>query len=198
MATVLLMFSVGMHLDVSTLRPAGGLDRADRGVVDGGDVRALAAGAMPFGVGAVGGRDRDGEHVVDGGGDASAAVEAGLFARTGGQAWVCCWCRTCWWWRCSRRSRCSRGWARARPTRAKAGSRSARSAGRLSGGAAGVAVLIAGGKLGLPRLMRLVASGRQDELMLVVAAASWRLGAAVLTGAVGLSPELRAFIAGFC
>ena len=60
----------------------------------------------------------------------------------------------------------------------------------------GVASLIVVGKLTLPRLMRIVAGERQAELMLVVAAAA-ALGAAVLTSALGLSPEFGAFIAGF-
>ncbi len=59
-----------------------------------------------------------------------------------------------------------------------------------------VGLLIVVGRLLLPRLMRFVAAGGNQELMLVVAAAA-ALGAAVLTGAAGLSPELGAFIAGF-
>ncbi|MEQ8770408.1 MAG: cation:proton antiporter [Phycisphaerales bacterium] len=59
-----------------------------------------------------------------------------------------------------------------------------------------VGLLIVVGRLVLPRVMRFVAAGGNQELMLVVAAAA-ALGAAVLTGAAGLSPELGAFIAGF-
>ncbi|GJM18869.1 MAG: potassium transporter KefB [Phycisphaeraceae bacterium] len=61
-------------------------------------------------------------------------------------------------------------------------------------GAVGLLVVV--GRLLLPRVMRFVAAGGNQELMLVVAAAA-ALGAAVLTGAAGLSPELGAFIAGF-
>ncbi len=59
-----------------------------------------------------------------------------------------------------------------------------------------VGLLIVVGRMLLPRVMRFVAAGGSQELMLVVAAAA-ALGAAVLTGAAGLSPELGAFIAGF-
>lgn len=67
---------------------------------------------------------------------------------------------------------------------------------RMSLSVAGVLGLILIGRWLLPRAMRVMASGRQDELLLVAAAAA-ALGAAVLTGALGLSPELGAFIAGF-
>jgi len=59
-----------------------------------------------------------------------------------------------------------------------------------------VALMIAVGKLVLPWFMQQVARGRSEEILLVVAA-SVALGAAVLTGLVGLSPELGAFLAGF-
>ncbi|MFG0305154.1 MAG: cation:proton antiporter [Phycisphaerales bacterium JB040] len=59
-----------------------------------------------------------------------------------------------------------------------------------------VALMIAVGKLVLPWFMQQVARGRSEEILLVIAAAV-ALGAAVLTGRVGLSPELGAFVAGF-
>lgn len=59
-----------------------------------------------------------------------------------------------------------------------------------------VALMIALGKVLLPRFMTLIAKGRSEEILLVIAAAV-ALGASVLTGLVGLSPELGAFLAGF-
>jgi len=61
---------------------------------------------------------------------------------------------------------------------------------------AGIAALVLGGKLFLPRLLEQAARAGSNELMLVVSAAV-ALGAAVLADALGLSPELGAFMAGF-
>lgn len=59
-----------------------------------------------------------------------------------------------------------------------------------------VAALIFGGRLVLPRVLMLLARTVSAEVILVLCAA-FALGAAVLCGALGLSPELGAFIAGF-
>lgn len=59
-----------------------------------------------------------------------------------------------------------------------------------------VGLMIWLGKVLLPRFMTLIAKGRSEEILLVIAAAV-ALGASVLTGLVGLSPELGAFLAGF-
>ncbi|MFT5423501.1 MAG: CPA2 family monovalent cation:H+ antiporter-2 [Phycisphaerales bacterium] len=59
-----------------------------------------------------------------------------------------------------------------------------------------VGLMIVLGKVLLPRFMTLIAKGRSEEILLVIAAAV-ALGASVLTGYVGLSPELGAFLAGF-
>lgn len=198
MATVLLMFSVGMHLDMSTLR-RGAVWIVLTGVLSTAlTCGVLALGAMPFGVGA------------------RSALAIGMALSMSSTAVVMRLLQ-------SRRELFSAhgrtslgvllvqdllvvamlaaipmlaGMGKGGTPDAGEGGQSISSIGGALVALAGVAVLIAGGKLGLPRLMRLVASGRQDELMLVVAAAS-ALGAAVLTGAVGLSPELGAFIAGF-
>ena len=200
-ATVLLMFSIGMHLDMSSLR-RGAVWIVLTGVVSTlATGAAIALGALPFGVPARG------------------AVAIGMALSMSSTAVVMRLLQ-------SRRElytahgRTCLGvllvqdllvvaMLAAIPMLAGMGAGAAHGAGEAvaAGGAitsvggalvalAGVAVLIAAGKLGLPRLMRVVASGRQDELMLVVTAAA-ALGAAVLTGAVGLSPELGSFIAGF-
>lgn len=59
-----------------------------------------------------------------------------------------------------------------------------------------IAALIAGGKLLIPRLLREASRIAGGEVMLVLTAAVG-LGAATLTGSLGLSAELGAFIAGF-
>jgi monovalent cation:H+ antiporter-2, CPA2 family len=59
-----------------------------------------------------------------------------------------------------------------------------------------IAALIAGGKLVIPRLLREASRIAGGEVMLVLTAAVG-LGAATLTGWLGLSAELGAFIAGF-
>lgn len=59
-----------------------------------------------------------------------------------------------------------------------------------------LALLIVLGKLTLPKLMQEAARGASSEVVLVVAAAV-ALAAAVLSGLLGLSPELGAFVAGF-
>ncbi len=60
----------------------------------------------------------------------------------------------------------------------------------------GVTVIILLGRLVLPRVMREAARVAGNEVMLVLAGAS-ALGAGLLTGSLGLSTELGAFIAGF-
>ena len=60
----------------------------------------------------------------------------------------------------------------------------------------GVVVMIAAGRLFLPKLLTLAAKDSTPDVLLVVAGAV-ALGAAVLTGLLGLSPELGAFLAGF-
>jgi Kef-type K+ transport system membrane component KefB len=59
-----------------------------------------------------------------------------------------------------------------------------------------LALMLVVGKLALPRLMLEAAKRSSGEVMLVVAAAV-ALGSAVLAGALGLSPALGSFIAGF-
>lgn len=59
-----------------------------------------------------------------------------------------------------------------------------------------VGLMIAVGQWVLPRVLAEAARDTSHELLLVCAAA-FGLGAAVLTGALGLSPELGAFLAGF-
>lgn len=61
---------------------------------------------------------------------------------------------------------------------------------------AGVLAVVLLGKLVLPRVMVEAAKASSPEVMLVIAAAS-ALGAAVITGVCGLSAELGAFLAGF-
>lgn len=61
-------------------------------------------------------------------------------------------------------------------------------------GAVGLFVIV--GHYALPRLLAEAAHDSSHELLLVCSA-SFGLGAAVLTGALGLSPELGAFLAGF-
>ncbi len=61
-------------------------------------------------------------------------------------------------------------------------------------GAVGLFVVI--GHFALPRVLAEAAKDSSHELLLVCSAA-FGLGAAVLTGALGLSPELGAFLAGF-
>lgn len=60
----------------------------------------------------------------------------------------------------------------------------------------GVVAMIAGGRLILPRLLTFAAKDASPDVLLVVAGAV-ALGAAVLTGLLGLSAELGAFLAGF-
>lgn len=59
-----------------------------------------------------------------------------------------------------------------------------------------IGLMIAIGSYALPRVLAEAARDTSHELLLVCAAAIG-LGAAVLTGALGLSPELGAFLAGF-
>lgn len=59
-----------------------------------------------------------------------------------------------------------------------------------------LALMLVVGKLALPRLMLEAAKRSSGEILLVVAAAV-ALGSAVLAGALGLSPALGSFIAGF-
>lgn len=59
-----------------------------------------------------------------------------------------------------------------------------------------ITLLIVGGRLFLPRLLTLAAKEASSDVLLVVAGAV-ALGAAVLTGSLGFSRELGAFIAGF-
>lgn len=59
-----------------------------------------------------------------------------------------------------------------------------------------VALMIVGGTVILPRLLAEAARDTSSELLLVLSAA-FGLGAAALTAALGLSPELGAFLAGF-
>ncbi|MCB9841294.1 MAG: cation:proton antiporter [Phycisphaeraceae bacterium] len=61
---------------------------------------------------------------------------------------------------------------------------------------AGVAAMIAAGRIVLPRLLAFAAKDSSPDVLLVVAGAV-AMGAAVLTGILGLSPELGAFVAGF-
>lgn len=61
---------------------------------------------------------------------------------------------------------------------------------------AGVAVLIAVGRLLLPRLLREAARNRSSEVMIVLSLAA-AIGAAVTTASLGFSAELGAFLAGF-
>lgn len=61
---------------------------------------------------------------------------------------------------------------------------------------AGVVAVVLIGKLVLPRVMVEASKSTSPEVMLVIAAAA-ALGAAVITGACGLSAELGAFLAGF-
>lgn len=61
---------------------------------------------------------------------------------------------------------------------------------------AGVAAMIAAGRIILPRLLAFAAKDTSPDVLLVVAGAV-AMGAAVLTGIMGLSPELGAFVAGF-
>lgn len=78
---------------------------------------------------------------------------------------------------------------------------------RAFAGLAGTAILIFGGRVVLPRVMHAVAvlggagarshqSGGSSELVLVTSTAI-AVGAAIMTGLLGLSPELGAFVAGF-
>ncbi|PHQ82111.1 MAG: hypothetical protein COB69_02715 [Phycisphaera sp.] len=60
----------------------------------------------------------------------------------------------------------------------------------------GIGLIVLVGIYVLPKLMHEAAKDRTNELLLVCASAVG-LGAAVLTGALGLSPELGAFLAGF-
>lgn len=60
----------------------------------------------------------------------------------------------------------------------------------------GVAAMIFLGRLALPKLLAYAAKDSSPDVLLVVAGAV-ALGAAVLTGVLGLSPELGAFLAGF-
>lgn len=59
----------------------------------------------------------------------------------------------------------------------------------------GIAVLILLGKLILPRLLAEAARGRSTEIMLVLSTAA-AIGAAAATAALGFSPEMGAFLAG--
>lgn len=59
----------------------------------------------------------------------------------------------------------------------------------------GIALLVLAGRLVLPRL--LAEAGRVGGEVLIVISAAVALGAAVLTAALGFSPELGAFLAGF-
>ncbi len=61
---------------------------------------------------------------------------------------------------------------------------------------AGIVALIVLGRLVFPRLLQEAARGASSEVLLVVSAAL-ALGAAVFTGWLGFSPELGAFLAGF-
>lgn len=63
-------------------------------------------------------------------------------------------------------------------------------------GIGGIAVLLLLGKLLLPRLLKEAAKDASSETLLVLSAAI-ALGAAVAAGALGFSPELGAFLAGF-
>lgn len=197
-ATVLLMFSIGMHLDTSSLR-RGAFWIVLTGVVSTVlSTAALAGGALAFGV------------------DARAALAVGMALSMSSTAVVMRLLQ-------ARRELYAAhgrislgvllvqdllvvamlalipmlaGMGEAAPAEAGGHASGIDSIGGALVALAAVGVLLAAGKLGLPRLMRVVAAGRHDELMLVVAAAA-ALGAAVLTGAVGLSPELGAFVAGF-
>ena len=60
----------------------------------------------------------------------------------------------------------------------------------------GVGLLIVGGMAVLPRMMAVVAKGARADVLLVFAAAV-AIGAAAVTSSLGLSPELGAFLAGF-
>ncbi len=61
---------------------------------------------------------------------------------------------------------------------------------------AGIAALIIFGRLFLPRLLREAARERTGEVMVIVSVAT-AIGAGVATQAMGFSPELGAFLAGF-
>lgn len=63
-------------------------------------------------------------------------------------------------------------------------------------GIGGIAVLLVLGRLLLPRLLKEAAKDVSSETLLVLSAAI-ALGAAVAAGALGFSPELGAFLAGF-
>lgn len=63
-------------------------------------------------------------------------------------------------------------------------------------GVAGIALMIVLGRLILPRLLREAAKESSTDALLVLSAAI-ALGAAVATSALGFSPELGAFLAGF-
>lgn len=60
----------------------------------------------------------------------------------------------------------------------------------------GVAALIVFGKAVLPRLLAEAARGKATEVLMIVSLAA-AIGAAVVTQAIGFSPELGAFLAGF-
>lgn len=59
-----------------------------------------------------------------------------------------------------------------------------------------IGVMIVGGGLALPRILKEATRDTDGELLLIISAAV-ALGAAGITGVVGFSPELGAFIAGF-
>jgi len=63
-------------------------------------------------------------------------------------------------------------------------------------GLGGIVVMLFGGRIVLPRILVLVARTGSSELVLVVSAAI-ALGAAIGTAALGFSPEMGAFLAGF-
>jgi len=67
---------------------------------------------------------------------------------------------------------------------------------RAGVGLGGVAVLLVAGRLFLPRLLQEVARVGSGELVLVVSAVL-ALGAAITTSLLGFSPEMGAFLAGF-
>lgn len=60
----------------------------------------------------------------------------------------------------------------------------------------GIAALIVVGRMIMPRLLREAASGKSADVPLVLTAAA-ALGAAVMAAGLGFSPELGAFLAGF-
>lgn len=67
---------------------------------------------------------------------------------------------------------------------------------RAAAGILGIALLIVAGRFVLPPVLREATHGRSSDVMLVVAAAA-ALGSAIIAAGLGFSPELGAFLAGF-